>query len=137
VGHYYLVSFVSVYNPSLSFLISLCFSIIPPHLISPPTLPPYHPTPPPLPPSHHNKALSLFPLNSSTTVLAALVPSSIAPSIKLLHPTAQSEFAKNTFPCLARKTSRYSVMNSLPGKNHAPFAYGSSDQLWNTCWMVC
>lgn len=69
---------------------------------------------------------------SFCTSLAALVPSSIAPSMKLLHPTAQSELAKNTLPCLARSDSRYVVTNSVPGKNQAPLAYLSSDQLWKT-----
>ena len=35
---------------------------------------------------------------SRHTSSAALDPSSIAPSIKLRHPTAQSELAKKTFP---------------------------------------
>lgn len=88
---------------------------------------------------HHENKFFLFAQSkalsrcrSCETFLAALVPSSIAPSMKLRHPTAQSEFAKNTLPCLARRTSKYCVRNSLPGKNQAPLAYGSSDQLWKT-----
>jgi hypothetical protein len=51
------------------------------------------------------------------TARAARVPSSIAPSIKLLHPTAQSELAKKIFPSLSLRLSRYLVRNSGPGKN--------------------
>lgn len=51
----------------------------------------------------HNLAASqevvaVFLLSDWTTSEAALVPSSIAPSMKLLHPTAQSALANSTLP---------------------------------------
>lgn len=44
--------------------------------------------------------------SSFLTVAAALVPSSMAPSMKLRQPRAQSELANSTFPCRARIASR-------------------------------
>lgn len=44
--------------------------------------------------------------NSSLISFAALVPSSIAPSINDLHPSAVSELAKKMLPCFALKSSR-------------------------------
>lgn len=67
--------------------------------------------------------------NSSITVTAARVPSSIAPSMKLRQPTAQSEFAKSTFPCRLLSSSN-DVDRSWGGaKNHAPLANSSLHQL--------
>jgi hypothetical protein len=54
---------------------------------------------------------------SLCTASAAREPSSIAPSMKLRQPTAQSEFAKKTLPWRARRSSRLLVMKPAEGKN--------------------
>jgi hypothetical protein len=73
---------------------------------------------------------------SLLTARAARVPSSMAPSMKLLQPTAQSELAKYMFPCGARRSSRCSVTRPGGEKNQAPLANSSSAQLWNTWSLV-
>jgi hypothetical protein len=54
---------------------------------------------------------------SFCTASAAREPSSIAPSMKLRQPTAQSEFAKKTLPWRDRRSCRLLVMKPGEGKN--------------------
>lgn len=98
------------------------------------------------------------PAKSARTVMAARVPSSIAPSIKLRHPSAQSEHANTMLCSLALISFKCVDIKPGAGKNlylqittlaigstqtkekrrrefsayQAPFANSSLDQLWKT-----
>jgi hypothetical protein len=102
------------------------------------------------------------PAKSALTVIAARVPSSIAPSIKLRHPNAQSEHAKTMLRSLALISFKCVDIKPGAGKNlhleitlaigstrkkkkrrkrdfgayQAPFANSSLDQLWKTSLSI-